>query len=480
MAKKKSKAIVKKPDLSVQLREFESELLEVVGQLGLPQKNILVPINERSKVFRNIQSVVDLIGEEQKSRSVYISKFISAVASGLFDAALNYLWDETITELRRRAIYYDVEYLYDNATNEEKRKKIKGPDDITKLDDNELIIGCRKIGLISDLGYKHLDFIRYMRNWASAAHPNQNQITGLQLVSWLETCINEVISLPLSTVAIEIRKLLANIRNNKISESESKKICHFYENLSQEEANNLASGFFGIYIQDDATQQTRENINLLAPDLWDYVDEQTKNDFGIKYGKAVASNDQPRSKLARQFLEIVSGVSYIPEGLKAAEIATAVENLLSAHRGFHNFYSEPMFARELGRLVGQAGKIPKEVNKIYVNGVVEVYLTNGNGIAWNAEPIYISLIKQFNSEQALIAILSITEETINSKLQFPLCADQYIELLNILKPKISSQPVKELVIEIEKYKGPKQNIIKDSRIKSKINDVLKIIRKRNK
>jgi len=35
-----------------------------------------------------------------------------------------------------------------------------------------------------------------MRNWASAAHPNQNQITGLQLIGWFETCTKEVIALP--------------------------------------------------------------------------------------------------------------------------------------------------------------------------------------------------------------------------------------------------------------------------------------------
>ena len=25
-----------------------------------------------------------------------------------------------------------------------------------------------------------------MRNWASAAHPNQSELTGLNLISWLE------------------------------------------------------------------------------------------------------------------------------------------------------------------------------------------------------------------------------------------------------------------------------------------------------
>lgn len=51
-----------------------------------------------------------------------------------------------------------------------------------------------------------------MRNYASAAHPNQVTLTGLQLADWLETCIREIINLPHDTVVAEIQKLLVNVR----------------------------------------------------------------------------------------------------------------------------------------------------------------------------------------------------------------------------------------------------------------------------
>jgi len=192
----KSKSLVIKEDYATQLQSFESGFLSVVKSYGLPSKNIFVGVPERATVFKNVDGVLSNLAEEQKGGSVYLSKFLAATASGLFDAALNYLWDETIQEIRKRVIQYDVGYFFDNATHEEKRKRLHGPEDIVKLDDSELIQGARNIGLISELGFKHLDYIRYMRNWASAAHPNQNQLTGLQLISWLETCIKEVISLP--------------------------------------------------------------------------------------------------------------------------------------------------------------------------------------------------------------------------------------------------------------------------------------------
>jgi hypothetical protein len=159
--------------------------------------------------------------------------------------------------LRRRVAQYDLSYFFDNAVkSSEKRKKLGSEDDLSRIDDSELIHGAKEIGLISEIGFQHLDYIRFMRNYASAAHPNQIVLTGLQLTSWLETCIREVISLPLSEAAIEIRKLLSNIKANVVTDEEAKQIGMFFLNLTQDQVNNLASGFFGIYTRQDTTSHT--------------------------------------------------------------------------------------------------------------------------------------------------------------------------------------------------------------------------------
>lgn len=99
---------------------FEGVLLQVLGSSGLPTDRILVNIDERGTVFRNFEHVLSKIQPEQRARSLYISKFLAAVGVGLIDAALNYLWDGTVNELRLRIEQYDLSYFYDNAGLSEK------------------------------------------------------------------------------------------------------------------------------------------------------------------------------------------------------------------------------------------------------------------------------------------------------------------------------------------------------------------------
>ncbi len=345
-----------------------------------------------------------------------------------------------------------------------------------KLSDSELIEGARQIGLISDIGFKHIDYIKYMRNWASAAHPNQNEITGLQLITWLQTCINEVISLPLSNVAVTIKKLLTNIKENTLSEDDANSIGPFFLDLSQEQAGSLLSGFFGIYCDLDTTPQTRDNIHRLLPKIWITVSEESKNKIGMKYANYKVNNYEREAKLAHKLLELVGGLAYIPEQLKIAEVDTALNNLLQAHRNVNNFYHEPPFARALRDLISNTGSVPKQLRNTYVFALVEVFLTNGNGVAWNAEPIYIDLIKRFDSTQAMLAILSFTNQRIASKLQLKLCETKFKALLQILKVKVTSNILKELILDIERFEGSMDMLRADPKIMRKAKDLLTIIK----
>lgn len=162
----------------------------------------------------------------------------------------------------------------------------------------------------------------------------------------------------------------------------------------------------------------------------------------------MANGDNQTKNEAKRFLEVVGGMSYLPDTVKAPIIKMSLDNLMMAHNSFNNFYNEPSFARQLRAVVGDHGTIPPQMNFQYVKVIVSVFLTNGSGEAWAANPIYIELIKNFDAKQSFIALISFTDELIKSKLQFSLCQKKFAEMLGYLESNITSEGVLDLLEEI--------------------------------
>ncbi len=177
------------------LAEFEESLTVKLGEVGLPVENVYVCLHERAIVYNGIENILTKLNCATRKKSLYLSKMIAASGVGLFDAALNYLWNEVVTSLRERVSQFDLQYFFEVATsNQDSRKHLKSERDLARIDDASLLEGARKIGLLDQTGYKRLDHIRYMRNFASAAHPNQVEVNGHDLLAWTRTCIEEVLN----------------------------------------------------------------------------------------------------------------------------------------------------------------------------------------------------------------------------------------------------------------------------------------------
>ena len=446
------------------LQEFETELLGALDRVGLPSTDVLVGIDQRARVFQNYPGAIDLLDNDKRQQSMYLSKMLAAVAVGLFDAALNYLWDETVSELRRRIARYDLAYFFDIAVpSPERRRGLRSESDLAQLPDQDLIRASYEIGLVSEIGYQQLDLIRYMRNYASAAHPNQNEINAFQLLGWIETCIKEVITLPESRIVAETKRLLANVRNGLVTADNSTATAEFFSDLPPDQADNLAAGFFGQYVMPESNESARDGVRLLLPHLWIRVSESKRHEFGLKYGKYVANGDTDRSERARELLDVVEGAAYLPEQVRVAEISAAVDELLIAHRGHNNFYTEPTFARRLLLLTGEP--VPDSVKVPYVGALVEVFLTNGNGVAWAADPHYVEMISRFDPSESEQALVILFDPIISSTLRWEPAQLKYVELLDLLEPKLTRPAARDLMEGIRSFSSSPSDLPKDSSLK---------------
>lgn len=448
-----------------QLADHQDKFLTQLSNIGLPIENIFVPIKDRVVVFSNAGLLLDNIDIERRAGAVYISKFFAAVGAGLFDAALNYIWDETILHLRKRIEAYDLEYFYDIATSPEKRKELKTIEDISKITDDELLKGSLAIELITEVGYRNMDLVRYMRNNASAAHPNQLDITGLKLISMAEDCLREVISTPIPPAAINVQKLLENIKSKVMAAKDAHDISVHFSDMGPKRTQRLAEGLFGIFCKRETSELIKQNIRFLIPLLWDYIEEETRKNFGIRHAYFSANNHISEKNSAREFLSIVNGLGYITDQHRAMEISLVLNELKNAHDSLNNFYNETLPAKRLRSIIGNPPKIPNGIDATYIKTLVDVFLTNGNGICWSANEIYLELITSFSPRQAIYAISLIFDESISSKVQVKLCSEKYIEILTVLEPKISTQSGKQLINEIHSNKFPLSEIKNEETLK---------------
>ncbi len=452
-------------DLSAAITDFESNLLARADRMGLPSQNVLVSIPQRVTVLNGLDSALDTLPEEKRADSLYLSKFLIAVSAGLFDAALNYLWDETITELRKRIVDYDLAYFFDlAATSPEKRKELSGPEDLAKLTDDEVIRAAAKIGFISDLGLHQLDLVRFMRNHASAAHPNQHSIQPFQLLGYVETCITEVITLPQSSTMVETSRLLANVKQEAVTKEIAAGYATLFSELRREQIEALANGLFGIYVSLASTALMRDNVRALLPYLWPHIPTDVRAAFGVRFARFQANLDVDQATLAREFLQRVDGEGYLPEGTRAADIDILLEQLTSAHGAMNNFYNEPPIARDLQKFVGVA-PVPDGVRRKYAEALVEVFLGRASGISFSADPIYEEMLRQLTPEEASMALLELTSSSVSGRLSYSVPRAQAERLLEILRPKLVLAQAIALEKAVTAFTGGPESLIHDSNIK---------------
>jgi len=326
-----------------------------------------------------------------------------------------------------------------------------------------LLRASREIGLISEVGFTQVDHVRYMRNHASAAHPNQVELTGLQLASWLETCIRQVITLRPDPITANTGKLLANIKAERLDASAVTATAAFFEELPSDRADTLAAGFFGLYTDDKRTAVVADNVRMLWADLWEFASEDARFDFGTRYGRFQASAETGRATAARELLDLVDGTEYLPEQIRVVEIDAALDSLVAAHQGWDNFYNEVAPARALDSLVGETG-VPEGVSPKYVRTLVKVFLGNGSGVSSAALPSYRRLLGALNPRQAGRALRAFLDPGISSVLWSSSGRRQWAALLDLLEPKLTLPADRALFDAIRAFPGTPDQLHADSAI----------------
>ena len=418
-------------------------------QFGLPADNIIASTDERNVIASNLPFFLSTLSTESKRDARYLSKFIGATAIGLFDAALNYVWNEVVLNLRKKASIYGIDLFFDAAVGGKNRELYKDESDLGGLKDNVLLDTCRKLELISDIVYRKLDNILTMRNEVAASHPNVESIGGFELLGWLQTCIKDVLQDQPSESAIKIRALVDNLKSKTdvIDETTLGRVEAELKYLSLPHVHNLLITIFGIFVAPTSEQVLRKNISSIAPIVWNCAGDQVKYKIGTQIDGYRTNLHQEKLERGVEFLTIVGGRMY--ENLSARIIAleNLADQLEDIHEGRDNFYHEPAVMKEILQYCRVSTDIPKEVLPKLVKVVLRCRLGRGltyrDGVSPGGLPLYDQFLKLLDDDGIAECVKTFFYPEVNSKLQNRICQMHLRAVLQNLRTIVISERLRD-------------------------------------
>jgi hypothetical protein len=427
-----------------------------LSQFGLPTDNIIATTEERGIIAANLPSFLSTLTPEAKKDARYLSKFVGATAIGLFDAALNYVWNEVVLCLRKKASIYGIDLFFDSAVGGKNRETYKSEDDLAGLKDTVLLDTCRKLELISDIVYIKLENILTMRNELAASHPNVESIGGFELLGWLQTCVKEVLQDQPSASAIRIRALVDNLktRNDVIDATTLARIQLELKNLSPAHIHNLLMTSFGMFVDQSSGQVLRKNIAEIAPTIWQYSSDSHRCRVGVVIDGYRTNLHQEKLERSVEYLKLVGGLMYETLPARIIALEKLAEDLEDAHQGRDNYYHEPGIMNDILQYFRTSADVPKEVLPRLVKTVLRCRLGRGlsyrNGVSPSGLPLYDRFLTLLDDDGVVECIASFFKPDLNSKLRIPICQGHMTSILFSLESIVISERLKQALQYLSK------------------------------
>lgn len=463
------KEVIIRPSTDIQksIEGFNAPLANYLQELGLPTQDVLYPIEERKNVINSLEEALSVLSLGQREKSYYLTKFTVAIAVGLFDGAINYLWNETIAALRRLVFKFDLDYFFSIAEKISSRhKNLHAEEHLDQIGDHDLLEACRRIGLLSDVNYQRLMHVNYMRNHASAAHPNDDSIDGFEILGWLRVCLRHAITAEPDHSVISVKRLLDNIRAVAVPLDDIPAIGLDIERMPQERIDDILWTIFGMYTDPQLSAQAKTNIANLAPHVWPASSEDRKLEIGARFGTFRKNGEVIRKEATDEFLKFVDGLQYRDEDSLAGELIEKLETLKRVHFNWYNFYNEYPHARALQDSLPTTGAVPRAARTQWVKVISIGYVGNGlgyrEGVDEAAVHLYEKYINRFTEAETVEFLHLFNDTEFNSILSNRKTDERARGLANLLKDKhtnIHIQRALDMIID-----APQLNLYKIANI----------------
>lgn len=385
------------PALSIDI--FNS-LNTLTDSLGIPRD---VLANEEEISFAWLSLPREIRDIPPSERSELIAKTCVAISTGLFDGAINYIWNATILRLRDRVRDFGLKVVQQlrGSTFEEKQ--------LLELQDSDLIRLCLELNLITEEGFFYLSQCREMRNNCSAAHPSIGAINDREVITFLNRCVRYALCEQITPQGVDSQGLFAVIKSGALSDDQAEAWSEKLRATHSAQRKILVLAIYGIYCDPSSEEFARQNAMDICLRLVSEFDSSTQSELINQHSDYIARGQQDRSKASEIFFEKLGLLDLLTESQRHSIVSGAARRLLSVHHAMNNFYNEPPFAERLWEISSQS-TIPDSAQEEFVSIVVQCCVGNSYGVSVQARPYYEEMIGSFSQREIARMLLFAPDE----------------------------------------------------------------------
>lgn len=376
----------------------------ITSALGIP-RSALASRDEIEHAWQGIPR--ELRGVASGMYAEQFAPMCIAVSVGLFDSAINYIWNATILNLRERIRHFGlsvVASIKDNSFDERR---------LLSLQDSELLDLCSELGVIEEDAHFFLNQCRDIRNKCSAAHPALGQINDREFINYFNRCVRYALGSNTEIRGVDVHSFINQLKARRFADEQKEGWISQLRATYNRQRQLLIETSYGIYCDPNAEEFSRQNALDICRELSTDFDGLTKSMLINRHNEYRAKGDTTRYKASSRFFESIGCVSLLDNVEQHAIVSTAVKRLWNVHLGVDNFYNEPPFAERLLAITKQSA-VPETVQEEYVQVVVHCYLGNAYGVSWGAERYYAEMISAFSSKEIAILLTRAQEKSRSS------------------------------------------------------------------
>jgi hypothetical protein len=420
-------------NLPAVIEETKTSIALITQALGVP-RDILNSDEEIEAAWANLPRVFKKIPAYLRTESLV--RMCVAVQAGLFDSAINYVWNAAILELREKVRRFGL-----NVVRQIIAKNVIDEQAFLDLKDAELLDLCLKLNLINEDGYFFLDQCKDIRNNFSAAHPVVGKIDDNELIAFINRCAKYAIGDEHNPVGVDIQAFITAIKAAKFTPEQLEQWTQRLNRTHEAQRELLFVMIHGIYCDPASSEESRLNALSIANEFATNFTPKTISDLIDRHQEYLAKGDSFRHKASQQFFEKLGLLGLLSESERHSLISNACKKLLSVHQAFDNFYNEPPFAERLDQITSQ-GSIPDTIKPELVETVVTYAVGNRFGTSHAAYPFYANIIKNLSpGEVALMLELPVKNTGVAKRIRaYTRCKEAFKQIVALID--INSVPTK--------------------------------------